>query len=42
MSHEITKTSGGYDITLTRGDSLFLEVGLTKMMSLIFLRQVLG
>lgn len=30
MSHEITKTSGGYDITLTRGDSLFLEVSLTK------------
>lgn len=30
MSHSIKQTEAGYDITLTRGDSLFLEVGLTK------------
>ena len=30
MSHEVIKTSSGYDITLTRGDSLFLELALMK------------
>ena len=30
MSHQIKKTDAGYDITLTRGDSLFLEISLTK------------
>ncbi len=30
MSHAIRKTGAGYDITLTRGDSLFLQLSLTK------------
>ena len=30
MSHSISKTSEGYDITLTRGDSLFLQIALKK------------
>ena len=30
MSHTIKKTKKGADITLTRGDSLFLQLALTK------------
>ena len=30
MSHEIKKTDTGYDITLTRGDTLILQLSLTK------------
>ena len=30
MSHEIIKTDKGYDITLTRGDTLILQLSLTK------------
>ena len=30
MSHSIIKTNDGYDIFLTRGDTLFLQINLTK------------
>lgn len=30
MSHQIKQTDAGADITLTRGDSLFLQISLTK------------